>query len=107
MKKVYEFAVSALVSILGSTAIFGVFAALVMWLWNAILPGLTGYEEMSYWQSVGLCIMFRLMTGHIGFSFNKPRPGKQIPKHEAFSRSWYVGGKSGFEFTIGGEEPND
>lgn len=35
----------------------------VMWLWNAILPGLIGVNEIGYWQSLGLLILSRLLFG--------------------------------------------
>lgn len=35
----------------------------VMWLWNAILPQVTGAGMLSYWQAVGLLILCRILFG--------------------------------------------
>lgn len=35
----------------------------VMLLWNAILPDVTGFKPISFWQAVGLLALFRLLTG--------------------------------------------
>lgn len=39
------------------------FGAVVQWLWNAILPSLTGVELITYWQSVGLLVLCRILFG--------------------------------------------
>jgi hypothetical protein len=44
--------------------------AAVMWLWNNILPGVTGVGTLTYWQAVGLLVLCRLLFG--GF---RGRPG--------------------------------
>lgn len=44
--------------------------AIVMWLWNAILPSLLHTASISYWQSVGLLLLCRILFG--GFHFRKP-----------------------------------
>jgi hypothetical protein len=46
----------------------------VMWLWNAVLPDLVGVKEISYWRSVGLLVLCRILFG----SF---RPGGGRPRH--------------------------
>ena len=35
----------------------------VMWLWNAILPAVTGVGMLTYWQAVGLLVLCRLLFG--------------------------------------------
>lgn len=40
--------------------------AVVMWLWNAILPSVASLGHLSYWQALGLLILCRLLFG--GFS---------------------------------------
>lgn len=40
--------------------------AAVMWLWNAILPAVTGVGVLTYWQAVGLLILCRLLFGGFG-----------------------------------------
>jgi len=57
---------------------FGAIAALVvgvivMWLWNAILPEIAGVKEISYWQSVGLLVLCRILFGSFGPKGGRPR----------------------------------
>lgn len=42
-------------------------SAVVMWLWNAILPSLVGANAITYWQSAGLLLLCRILFG--GFHF--------------------------------------
>lgn len=35
----------------------------VMLLWNAVLPGLTGWAPIGFWQAVGLLLLARILTG--------------------------------------------
>lgn len=37
--------------------------AAVMWLWNGIIPNLTGWKHIDYWQALGLTVLCRLLTG--------------------------------------------
>lgn len=41
---------------------------LLQWGWNAVLPDVLGFPVLSYWQAVGLMVMFHIVTG--GFSFS-------------------------------------
>lgn len=45
-------------------------SAVVMVLWNAILPSLTGFSAITYWQSMGLFALSRILFG--SFRFGKP-----------------------------------
>ncbi|WAC09803.1 hypothetical protein [Dyadobacter pollutisoli] len=53
--------------------VFAVLAALalgaiVRFLWNAILPALLNVNPISYWQSVGLLVLCRILFGNFGGS---------------------------------------
>ena len=37
--------------------------AVVMWLWNAILPGALGAGVLSFWHAVGLLVLCRILFG--------------------------------------------
>ncbi len=40
------------------------FGAIVMWLWNAILPHtVTGVNPINYWQGVGLLVLSKILFG--------------------------------------------
>jgi hypothetical protein len=36
----------------------------VMWLWNAILPELLGVNTITFWQSVGLFVLCKILFGN-------------------------------------------
>ena len=55
-------------------------AAVVMLLWNAIIPGLTGWGLLGYWQALGLMALCRLLFGGIGKGFH----GKMAHAHHKF-----------------------
>lgn len=58
-------------------AIVALWVAAIMWLWNLIVPALTGWGDISYWQALGILVISRLLTGHIGlFS-----PHKRAEQH--------------------------
>lgn len=39
----------------------------VMWLWNWLMPSIFGLPVLTFWQSVGLLVLCRLLVGNIGF----------------------------------------
>ncbi|MCB0471639.1 MAG: hypothetical protein KDC69_06750 [Flavobacteriaceae bacterium] len=45
--------------------VFGL-SALVMWLWNAILPDLINVNSITYWQALGILLLSKILFG--GFS---------------------------------------
>lgn len=48
----------------------GLFAisAVVMVLWNAILPSLAGFSLITYWQAMGLFALSRILFGSFRFT---------------------------------------
>lgn len=50
-----------------------------MWLWNAILPSLLHVNTITYWQSVGLLLLCRILFGGFRFapSGNRSRFGNR------------------------------
>lgn len=57
---------------LAATLVFGLIVAfLVEWLWNLIFPGLFGLPCITYWQTVGLFVIIKLLTGNIKIEYNK------------------------------------
>lgn len=57
--------------------------ALVMLLWNAVLPDLVGVKEISYWQSVGLLILCRILFGSFRPKGGRPRQMGLSPQLKA------------------------
>lgn len=54
-----------------SIVFLAVFSALVMLLWNAVLPGLLSVPAINYWQAAGLLLLCRILFG--GFQFGRGR----------------------------------
>lgn len=44
-------------------AAVAVFSTLVMLLWNAIVPGLTGWGTLTWLQALGLLVLSRILVG--------------------------------------------
>lgn len=54
-------------------AVFGISIAVVMLLWNALLPSIFGIVSINFWQAAGLMILSRLLLGGFGrFGRNMP-----------------------------------
>lgn len=51
-------------------AVFAAAIAVVMLLWNALIPSIIGWTTINYWQAAGLMILCRLLLGGFG-RFNK------------------------------------
>ena len=64
-------------------AAFLLLGAIVMMLWNAILPEVTSARPLSYWQALGLLVLSRILFG--GFRFGKPGGGSE---HWKKRREW-------------------
>ena len=52
-----------LLGIVGFTAFAALFGAVVMWLWNCLMPAIFHLGIITYWQAVGLAILGRLLFG--------------------------------------------
>jgi hypothetical protein len=56
-------------------AAIGVLAAVVMLLWNWVMPGLiTGALQIDYWRALGLLILCRILFGGLRGHKGGPRP---------------------------------
>lgn len=47
-------------------AVFAAAIAIVMLLWNALIPEIVGWTVINYWQAAGLMILCRLLLGGFG-----------------------------------------
>jgi hypothetical protein len=54
-------------AILGMLLFVAVGGALVVMLWNHLLPQLFGWPEISFWQALGLLALCRILFGGFGF----------------------------------------
>lgn len=73
-------------------AVFVAAIAVVMLLWNALIPSIIGWGTINYWQAAGLMILSRLLLGGFG-RFGKFRGGHHHHDHrekrEDF-RKWHA-----------------
>ena len=62
------------IAIVGFAALFGFFT---MWLWNALMPDIFGLTTISYWQAVGILILFKILFGGFGSGGGKSSSKKE------------------------------
>jgi len=62
-----------------------VVAAVVQWLWNAILPDLIHVGRLTYWKALGLLVLCRILFG--GFRGGPPR-GRSSFRRTAWREKW-------------------
>jgi fucose permease len=44
-------------------AVIFIMSAIVMWLWNAILPDVLHVSTISYWQAMGIFVLCKILFG--------------------------------------------
>jgi len=54
-----------IIAIVGLAILFGF---VIMWLWNWLMPELFGLTTLTYWQAVGVFILFKILLGGCGGS---------------------------------------
>lgn len=90
--------------IFGAIAIAGLailFGFVLMWLWNWLMPTLFGLSTVTYWQAVGLFILFKILLGGCGGGGSKngrskkewkcdeqDKPKKDFSKWEHYDEFW-------------------
>ena len=53
-------------AILATLAFIALGGVIVQQLWNWLLPGLFGLRQITFWQSVGLLALCRILFGRLG-----------------------------------------
>jgi hypothetical protein len=53
-------------------AIFFAIGAVVMALWNLLIPDIFALPPLHYWQALGLFLLSRILLGNFGFGNKKP-----------------------------------
>lgn len=67
-----------------------VFGAVVMLLWNAILPSVLGVAALTYWQAVGLLILSKILfSGWHGHHHDKWHRHARF-RNRLFAREWWM-----------------
>lgn len=47
----------------GIVVMFFLITAIVMWLWNGILPEIVGVKSITFWQAMGLLVLCKILFG--------------------------------------------
>lgn len=69
----------ALIAVILSAA-----SAVVMFLWNAVLPDVTGVKPLTFWKAMGLLVLAKILFGGIGKAFG----GKRNTKRKQWRNKW-------------------
>lgn len=99
---------------LGAAFVAGA-GAVLMLLWNALVPGLFGWPHLAYWQALGILILARILFGGFGRGFHRRFHGHchgEHPMHGpwagrgAWGEWWKEKGRSDFESWMKEREGN-
>jgi hypothetical protein len=63
--------------------IFGI-SALVMLLWNWIIPTISPLTTVTYWQAMGLLVLSRILFGRFRFGRHHKAAHRHFEKHAPF-----------------------
>lgn len=64
------------------------FSAIVMLLWNWLMPAVFGLITINFWQALGLLVLARILFGRFGFGRNRMmgRGVRENPIHEKWMK---------------------
>lgn len=65
---------------------FIVFGYLTMWLWNSLMPVIFHLPEITFWQTVGLMLLSRLILGGFGGHARGHRDCRPNHLHEKWEK---------------------
>lgn len=66
-----------------SVAVLAAIVAVVMLLWNALIPSIIGWSAINYWEAAGLMILAHLLLGGFGHHFMS-FPWHMMREHDRF-----------------------
>ena len=55
-----------ILGVIGIAGLAILFGFIIMWLWNWLMPDIFGLATITYWQSVGIFILFKILLGGCG-----------------------------------------
>lgn len=55
----------------------------VMFLWNYIIPSITGWSEINYWETLALMLLGRLLTGGLFSAWHIKHGNSHYARHKA------------------------
>ena len=71
---------------IGFLAIAAGVSAVVMLLWNWLMPSLFGLITISFWQALGILVLCRLLFGGLGSWHNRMHGGRMNHIHEKWMK---------------------
>lgn len=77
--RIIKFVLFGTVGLIGAAALAAGLGALVMVLWNALLPALFGVSVVTFWQAVGLVVLAKIFGGLLFGHRHRPHPPH--PRH--------------------------
>lgn len=73
--------------VLAPIFIFG-FSAIVMWLWNALLPDIIGVNPVTYWQAMGILVLSKILFGNFSSGGSKSKSNNSGGGKSNFRQKW-------------------
>lgn len=67
-----------LLAIAGVTVFAFLFGAIIMWLWNCLMPVIFHLAVITFWQAVGLAVLARLLFGNLHHGHRHHRGGPKF-----------------------------
>ncbi|KAA1246007.1 hypothetical protein [Aquimarina sp. RZ0] len=81
-KSPVEIAGMIIFGIIAITGLAILFGFVIMWLWNWLMPEIFGLTTLTYWQSVGIFILLKLLLGGCGSSHSSKKSSNDSSKKE-------------------------
>ncbi len=77
----------------GKFVLFGVagliaFTFAVMWLWNWLVPELFSGPVVTYWQTLGLLVLSKILFSGMGKGHSSHHPGHHHPFPSKYGDKW-------------------
>lgn len=86
------------------------FAFVVMWLWNWLMPTIFGLTTLTFWQTAGIIILSKLLLGGCNFGDHKKKSSKkhkddnacktEFNKWKHYDKFWEEEGNKAYEIYI-------
>jgi hypothetical protein len=67
-------------------ALYAVISLIIMWLWNLLVPNITHWGNINYWQALGLLVFFRLLCGNFRLFSDYYPHNRRYHRHRHHSR---------------------
>lgn len=117
-KNLFAIVGMVLLIIIGITALITLCGFVTMKLWNWLVPELFGLASITFWQAIGLLILFKILFGGIGSSSSKKdkkhknyckddKPKKDFSKWQLYDKYWKEEGEVAFNAYVDRSNGNE